>query len=116
VTDKTIDSVWLWVAAVAVFILGGIAVHAWDAFVLLYPLDTWRMDLDDLLGNIGTLLVGIAALIGLKRAHQKIDQNGTREQDLEQREAADYQLLRQEFAALHAHFEEWDGTTERRQT
>jgi len=46
-----------------------------------YPLDTWRMDMDDAvvaMGSLGTLLLGIAAFSALwikaDRAHRKADQ------------------------------------------
>jgi ammonia channel protein AmtB len=57
-----------------------VAVFLVDAFThrVEYPLDIWRMDLDDFLGNIGFLLAGIAAIWTVaktaKRAEKKADQ------------------------------------------
>jgi len=115
VTDKTFDTNWVWAGAVLLFILGAVAAHFSDQLLLRYPIDEWRMDLDDLLGNVGTFFVGLAALIALRRAHRKIDANGTKEQELERREEHDYQQLRAEFEALHEHFLAWDGEERRRQ-
>ena len=114
-TDKVFDTRWLWSAAIALFVLGVIAAHLSDQLLLRYPINEWRMDLDDLLGNVGTFFVGLAALIALRRAHRKIDANGTKEQELERREEHDYQQLRAEFEALHEHFLAWDGEERRRQ-
>jgi hypothetical protein len=99
-TDKTFDSKWLWAAAIVIFILGAAFAHFSEDFVLRYPLDEWRMDSDDMIGDIGTLFVGIAALIGLRRAHRKIDENGTKEHELEEREENDFQELRHRLDVL----------------
>jgi len=115
VTDKTFDTRWLWTAAVALFILGAIAAHFSDQLLLRYPIDEWRMDLDDLIGNMGTFFVGLAALIGLRRAYRKIEENGSKEHELEKRTEDDYQTLRAEFDALHKHFLAWDGEERRQQ-
>ena len=43
-----------------------------------YPMDVWRMDLDDMLANVGFFLVGIAAFASLwvkaGKAHDKADE------------------------------------------
>lgn len=112
-TNKNVDTRWLWWGALAVFVLGGAVAHFSEDFALRYPLDTWRMDLDDLLGNVGTFFVGIAALIGLRRVSKKVVENGAKEKELEQREEYDYQLLRDELERFREHFKEWDGTERR---
>ena len=47
-----------------------------------YPFDVWRMDLDDVLANIGLFLAGMSAFIvavrRADRAHKKADQVGDR--------------------------------------
>jgi hypothetical protein len=98
--NKIFDTNWLWTAAVAVFLLGGLVAHFSNQLILAYPLDSWTMDLDDLIGNVGTLFVGIAAIIGLRRAYRKIEQNGTKEHELEEREENDFQELRRRLDVL----------------
>ena len=47
-----------------------------------YPFDVWRMDLDDVLANIGLFMAGLSAfIVALRRAdkaHKKADQVGDR--------------------------------------
>lgn len=47
-----------------------------------YPFDVWRMDLDDVLANVGLFLAGLSAFIvairRADRAHKKADQVGDR--------------------------------------
>jgi hypothetical protein len=49
----------------------------WIAHVS-YPFDVWRMDLDDMLANVGLFLAGLAAFLTVFRkagqAHKKADQ------------------------------------------
>jgi hypothetical protein len=52
--------------------------RAEDWISISYQLDVWRMDLDDILSNVGTFLIGLAAIVAVwkkaERAHLKADQ------------------------------------------
>lgn len=71
---------WKWAifASVIVMLLGFSANHFLQEIVVQYPLDTWRMDLDDFLANIGLFLGGLGALsavlVRLRKTEDKITQ------------------------------------------
>lgn len=62
---------WMAVAIVGLVVIGMGIEHLMSDMFIAYPLDTWRMDFDDLLGNIGTLLIGIGtmalAIVGVRK-------------------------------------------------
>jgi hypothetical protein len=62
-----------------------------------WPLSTWRVDLDDFLTSIGTFGIGVgayltgrAALTRANEAHDKAENNGHSEHDLERKEEEDF--------------------------
>lgn len=69
-----------WAAAAAALIMLIVIVDRAEDWVthIEYPLNIWRMDLDDLLANLGLFLGGVAALITVfrkaDRAQKKADQ------------------------------------------
>ena len=72
---------WYWWAAAGIVLILLIIVvdKAEDVMSHIeYPLDVWRMDLDDIAANIGFFLVGVAAFASLwrkaGRAHDKADE------------------------------------------
>jgi len=114
-TDKTVDTRWLVGGAIAVAIFGFGLAHFLETLVLAYPLDTWRMDLDDLVTTIAALVVAGAAWSKAHRGEQvaqeakaQANANGNGRaveevaliHELEQREETDYQLLRQDMNEL----------------
>ena len=73
---------WLMAIAVVALVIIGMGVdHFMQDVLVQYPLGTWRMDLDDFVGNIGTLLIGVGTLglawVGYRKiggTNRKIDQ------------------------------------------
>jgi hypothetical protein len=53
--------------AATVLIVTGFGIAHFLTEVVDYPLDVWRMDLDDLLANIGLFLVGLAAWLTVRQ-------------------------------------------------
>lgn len=115
-TKQIIDSRWLWAGSVAIALTSFGLVHLIEDVVLAYPLDQWRVDLDDLITSIAALVVAGAAWTKAHRGErtakdamlqangngEKVEAVVAQEHELEQREETDYQLLRQEMAELRA--------------
>ena len=63
----------LLVIAVLIFVVGGAFAHLSDQLIARYPLGLWRMDLDDMLGNVGLFLAGLAAYLSVSRKQKATD-------------------------------------------
>jgi hypothetical protein len=58
----------------SVFIVAGFGIAHFLTEVVAYPLDEWRMDLDDLLANAGLFLAGLAAWITVRQRAKAAEQ------------------------------------------
>jgi hypothetical protein len=102
-----IEPRWVFWGSVG-FILVGIGVAATsNAIFSRWPLDVWRMDMDDFLTSIGAVGIGVGAFMQgraawhrANEAHDKAETNGDAEKALERREENDYQDLRDRIARL----------------
>lgn len=71
------------VALVAVVVATVVVLDRTDAHIqVAYPLTTWRMDLDDALVGLGTILLGVAAIwtVALRQQKQAIELDRLRSQ------------------------------------
>ena len=102
-----IEPKWVfWGSVVFIFAGIGIAVAS-NAVFHRWPIDTWRVDFDDLLTSIGAVGIGVGAFMqgraALRRAdeaHDKAIENGRAERELERREENDYIGLRERIQDL----------------
>ena len=61
--NLTFSKRWLLLPGVILLIVGGLVAHVLEGADISYPTNVWRMDLDDMLANIGTVLLGIGTLL-----------------------------------------------------
>ena len=95
-----IEPKWVfWGSVVFMFAGIGLAVAS-NQILARWPLDTWRVDLDDLLTSVGMFGLGAAAWRRANDAHKKVERNGYVEHELEKQEENDYQELRDRIMRL----------------
>ena len=61
--NLTFSKTWMLLPGVILLIVGGLVAHTLEGAAISYPTDVWRMDLDDIIANIGTVLLGVGTLL-----------------------------------------------------